>query len=108
MSTNKLSFQEKLIIVVIGLAGFLFLGGGLYEDVRPRPVTRIHGIIVDKQWQKPYQVHYKHSSEWRPSRFLVWVANRESIRSVEVDSVTWGGLRIGQPSSYRYTPRNWW
>jgi hypothetical protein len=99
---RRTKLREKLLLWAVGLAGSMLLAAAIVPSVLPGPVSRVSGVVVDKEWRKPYRERHKHSTEQHPARFLVWVANRESVRAVAVDSATWQGLHVGQRSSYRF------
>lgn len=99
---RRAAFREKLLLVALAGGASILFGAPVVQELLPKPVVRVSGLIVDKEWRKPYQERHKHGTEWHPARFLVWVANRESVRAVPVDSATWQGLKIGQRSSYRF------
>ena len=122
---NETSKWEKVGLVVTFTVGLLLMGAWAYLRLQPQPARRVAGFIVAKEWTK------RHMSNKIPPRvqeasllaivpvphvyvpppapphlvrsvFRVWVANREAVRTVEVDSAHWFTLHCGQRCTYFY------
>lgn len=99
------SLGEKAMLVLVAAAGALFLGAVLAPDILPQPARQVQGFVVGKKWSPRWIRKRRYIV---PARFFVVVANADSYRTLQVDSLRWASFRLGQPACYRYQPLAFW
>lgn len=115
--------MQKFFLALTFTIGLGVCGMAAWQKLQAR-TFRVTGYIVAKEWRKAHMSDVEparvqqtalgvvylaptsfHPSIPRPvpSSFRVWVANRNALREVQVDSASWDRLRCGQRCSYLLT-----
>lgn len=122
-SLSPVSGPQKLFLGLTFALGLGLCGAAAWVKLQPH-TERVSGYIVAKEWEKRHMSNVEaprvqeasllsvifvpgsytaSTPHLVPSSFTIWVADREAVRSIAVDSAQWGKLHCGQPFSYTYT-----
>lgn len=114
--------RDKRLLQAFLLGALSLAGLAAYVNLRPAPPHPVSGYIVGKEWVRPHMSDKEplrvqeaglpsteislgaHAPTLIPSQFTIWVANRENLTTVQVDSAQWFALRCGQRYTYFYRP----